>query len=351
LPFTADDPVAVITQHLHASVVPPRAKNAEIPPALDTLIVHLLSKDPQDRPGSAAEVQQILDSPDILDKEAAPAEELSVLERIGRGRMVGRERELQEARALWNRALSGQGQMLLISGEPGIGKTRLVRELVTQAKVLGGRALMGASYAEGGTPYAAFKQIIRQVLRGDSDDGFDGSTTRLSSSKSELAEVLPEFVLADLLTLAPELRPHYPDVPANPSLDSQAEQHRLYENVVAFFAALSERAPLMLVLEDVHWADSGTLALLRHLARRTRRGRLLIVATYREVELDEARPFHEVLLDLHRERLATRLKLPRLEREQTRELLTVLFKTGAGTGRAWTSWGFPRACGWRSSRG
>jgi ABC-type oligopeptide transport system substrate-binding subunit len=316
LPFMADDPVAVITQHLHAPVVPPRAKNAQIPPALDALILRLLSKAPEDRPASAAEVLQTLDSPDILDREAAPAKELSVLERIGRGQLVGREREMQEARALWNRAFSGQGQMLLISGEPGIGKTRLVRELVTQAEVSGGRALVGTSYAEGGTPYAAFKQIIREVLRDGSDNGFDGST--------EL-EVLPEFVLADLLTLAPELRPHYPDIPANPPLDSQAEQQRLFENLLIFFAALSDRAPLLLVLEDAHWADSGTLSLLRHLARHTRRQRVMIVATYREVELDEARPFHEVLLDLNRERLATRLKLPRLGREQTRELLAVLF--------------------------
>jgi len=329
LPFTADDPVAVISQHLHAPVVPPRAKNDQIPPALDGLIVRLLSKDPEDRPGCAAKVLRMLDSPAILDREAVPAEELSVLERIERGRLVGREQELQEARALWNGALSGQGRMLLISGEPGIGKTRLVRELVTQAEVSGGRALVGASYAEGGTPYAPFRQILREVLRNGSftaiGDGFD----------------LPELVLADLLTLAPELRSRYPfddaqgrsAVPADPSaslragplLDPQVEQQRLFENLAIFFAGLSESAPLLLVLEDAHWADSGTLFLLRHLARHTRRQRVMIVATYREVELDEARPLHEVLLDLNRERLATRLKLSRLDRAQTEDLLAVLF--------------------------
>jgi tetratricopeptide (TPR) repeat protein/regulation of enolase protein 1 (concanavalin A-like superfamily) len=310
LPFTADDPVAVISQHLHAPIIPPRAKNGEIPPALDALIFRLLSKTPAGRPASASEVLRMLEQPSILDREAVPAEELSLLERIERGRIVGRARELQEARVLWIQARSGQGRMLLISGEPGVGKTRLVRELVTQAEVSAGRALVGASYAEGGAPYAAFGQIIRQALRSDSDDGYDP----------------PEPVLADLLTLAPELRLRYPDLPANPPLDDpQAEQHRLFRNLLVFFTALSDRAPLLLVLEDAHWADSGTLSLLRHLARHTRHQRVLIVATYREVELDQARPFHEVLLDLNRERLATRLKLPRLDRGQTEELLAVLF--------------------------
>jgi DNA-binding SARP family transcriptional activator/predicted Ser/Thr protein kinase len=132
LPFTADEPIAVISQHLHAPVVPPRAKNAQIPPALDALIVRLLSKASAGRPASASEVLRMLEQPSILDQEAVPAEELSVLERIERGRIVGRERELQEVRALWNQVLSGQGRMLLVSGEPGVGKTRLVRELVTQ---------------------------------------------------------------------------------------------------------------------------------------------------------------------------------------------------------------------------
>ncbi len=309
LPFSADDPVAVISQHLHAPVVPPRAKNPHISPALDALIVGLLSKSPSDRPASGTEVLHILQQPTILEKEGVPAEELSVLERIERGRMVGRSQELQQARALWNRALGGEGQVLLISGEPGIGKTRLVRELVTQVELSGGQALIGVSYAEGGTPYAAFRQMIGKALHSAPGYGFS----------------LPDSVLAGLLTLAPELRPRYPDLPEDPPLDPQAEQQRLFENLLIFYATLSEHVPLLVVVEDAQWADSGTLSLVRHLARHTRRQRVMIVATYRDVGLDEAQPLYEVLLDLNRERLATRLKLPRLRREETRELLAVLF--------------------------
>jgi tetratricopeptide (TPR) repeat protein/predicted Ser/Thr protein kinase len=313
LPFTADDPFAVITQHLHAPVVPPRAKNPEISVALDALIGQLLSKEAQDRPASAAQVRETLAS--LTAEQEAPAlaleteEEFSVLDRITRGRLVGRERELRQARDLWRKAASGEGQVLLVTGEPGIGKTRLVRELTTQIEVSGGRALMGACYAEGGAPYAPFAQIVRRALD-------NGAGTDLD---------LPQFVLADLLVLSPALRLRFPDVPPNPSLDPQSEQQRLFENVVAFCAALGERTPLLLVLEDAHWADSGTLALLRHLARRLRRQQVLFVATYREVELDETRPLREMLLDLDRERLATRLKLSRLDREASRNLLASLF--------------------------
>ncbi|MGH2621815.1 MAG: serine/threonine-protein kinase PknK [Anaerolineales bacterium] len=310
LPFSHSDPLAVISQHLHASVVPPRAKRPEVPPLLDELILRLMSKRPDDRPASAAEVLEALLRSDLLDPEARAEQELRVIDRIARGRFIGREQEFNEARELWGKAAGGQGQTLLISGEPGIGKTRLMRELSTHVEVTGGRALVGTCYAEGGAPYAPFAQIVRRTLGKGGQNGHP----------------LPEFVLADLLSLAPDLKPYYPELPPNPPLEPQAEQQRLFENVVAYCSTLSEESPLMLVLDDAHWADSGSLSMLRHLARRTRRNRVLLMATYREVELNESRPFHEVMLDLNRERLATRLKLARLTREETQALLTAIFE-------------------------
>ncbi len=310
LPFTADDAMAVISQHLHAPVVPPRAKNAEIPPMLDALIVSLLNKDPKDRPASAAEVFGFLISPDILEQTTISDEELSMLKRIGPGQLVGRDQELRQARGLWSRMLSGQGQMLLLSGEAGIGKTRLVRELATHAQVSGGQALVGSCYAEGVMPYTPFTQILRRAFDGESGEDLN----------------LPEFVLADLLTLVPALRLKYPDIQPKPALeDPEAEQQRMFENLAIFFYALSDRAPLLLIVEDVHWADSGTLTLLRHMARHTRQRRVMIVTTHREVGPEEARLFHEMLLDLNRERLVSRIRLPRLDREQTKEMLALLF--------------------------
>jgi len=320
LPFSGDEPMAVISQHLHTPVVPPRARNAQVPPALDNLILRLLSKDPNERPASTSEVLACLDAPEILDREALPLEELSVLKRIDRGSLIGRKQELQEARSLWNKTLSGQGQVLLISGEAGIGKTRLVREIVTRAEVLGGWALTGNSYPEGSTPFAPFRQIVREVYRSKAqeimDDGFS----------------LPEFVFADLLTLAPELRSIFPESPStiikssqiSSSAGPQAEQQRLFEGLTFFFTTISRHAPLLLVLEDTQWSDSGSLQLLIQLARNTYQERVMLVITYRTEELEEATLLQKALHEIDRGRSATRLSLKPLERAETHQLLSFL---------------------------
>ncbi|MFN2263345.1 MAG: ABC transporter substrate-binding protein [Anaerolineales bacterium] len=310
LPFDADDPLAVITQHIHAPVVPPRARDASIPPALESLILELLNKQPDDRPGSAAEVRRMLDSPEILDRDAAPEEDVSMLKRIGRGRLVGRAHELEDARALWNQTLSYRGRTLLISGEPGIGKTRLIREITTQIQISGGTALVGACYAEGGVPYTPFIQILRSSIYLWTD---------------QVAEI-PNVVLADLLSLMPDLQKRFPGI--EPGLkfdDPKAEQHRLFENLTSFFTMLTESRALLLVIEDIHWADSGTLHLLMHLARNTRRARLMLVSTFRDVIPVEAQVFQKMLFDLQREGLANHLRIPRLDRDQCEEMLGNMF--------------------------
>jgi ABC-type oligopeptide transport system substrate-binding subunit len=307
-PFAGDTLVAVLSQHLHAPVIPPSTFNPAVPPRLDALIVNLLSKNPAERPASAANVRQTLEAFNRSDSTiTGRIQEPILLERLARGRMVGREREFAEAGAVWQRAQAGEGHVLLISGEPGIGKTRLMREVMTLAELSRATVLTGECYAEGGPPYAPIAQMIRTAW-----------------DKSTPIE-LPANVLADLATIAPDLRRHYPHLSANPPLEPQAEQQRLFESVATSCSQLAAHKPLLLVLDDAHWADSGSLALLRHLARRARQQRLLILITYRELELDENRPLPSLLHDLHRERLATRLKLTRLTLDQTRDMLTILF--------------------------
>ena len=194
-PFEGETITAILSQHLHAPVTPPSVHNERISGKLDDLIVRLLHKEAAKRPASAAMAAQMLGAL-LQAPDAAKPAVVDPLQRLVRGRLVGRERELAEAQTLWQQASAAQGQILLISGEPGIGKTRLVRELTTLAKASGGRALTGAAYPEASAPYAPFAQIVQQALRA----GPDGLT-------------LPGFVMAEMLELAPGLRLDYPEVP------------------------------------------------------------------------------------------------------------------------------------------
>jgi hypothetical protein len=310
-PFKGDDPLGLVSQTLHATPVPPSTYNPAIPPALETLILRLLAKSPSDRPASAAEVRQGLeDAVRVGDAGRSGETALPVnrpLDRVVRGRLIGRARELAEATQLWAAASQGESGVLLISGEPGVGKSRLTRELIVQVQIEHGAWLVGECYAEGSAPYAPFAQMVLNV--------------------PVWPDNLPPLVLADLISLAPALRVRYPDALLNPPLDPSAEQQRLYESAFTFFAHLAARAPLLLLLEDVHWADGGTLALARSLARRFRQTRTpaLLVLTFREGELTGQQGLNDLLTTWNRERLGASLKLRRLDRPGTQDLLAALF--------------------------
>ena len=253
--------------------------------------------------------------------DAHAPQSFSLLDRIVRGQLVGREREVVQIRDLWQRAAAGEGHVLLVSGEAGIGKTRLAREAAAIAGGSEARVLIGRCEAASAAPYAPVAQLVRAAL----DDAGDTMRT------------LPDYLLADLLMLAPQLRPRYPHIRPNPPLDPPLERQRLFDSFVSWCELLagdgrasSDRPPLLLWVEDAHWADSGTLSLLRYLAPRIGNLRLLLVITYRDggAELAEARGLREMLLDLNRERLAEPLRLARLSRDATADLLATMLATG-----------------------
>jgi ABC-type oligopeptide transport system substrate-binding subunit/predicted Ser/Thr protein kinase len=308
LPFTASDPLAIITQHLFTPPLPPRAKAPDLPNALDQLILRLMSKSPDERPASAQEVREILTAPGLLRDEAVEPPEIPTLDRIGRGRMAGRENELQQARTLWGRAMTGKGQALLLSGEAGIGKTRLVRELIAQAELSGAQVLQGLNDAQVAQPLGAFRQTLRGPLEG-----------RVDSWRT-----LPGYVVADLLTLAPEYHSHFPELTVPPTHDTVHEQQHLFESLAVYLSMLSDQTPVLLVMEDLQWADSGTLYLLRYLVGQMRERPIMFILTFREVEAPEASVLQEVLLDFRRQHQAQEITLTRLNREQTHAMLEAL---------------------------
>ncbi len=219
----------------------------------------------------------------------APARTFSLLERMVRGQLVGRTHEAGRIAACWQQASTGHGCVLSISGEAGVGKTRLGREAVTLASAMGARVLIGRCDPDRAAPYAPVSQWVTGVL----------------GEVEESLHTTPDYLLADLLILAPQLRPRYPQVRPNPAVDPDLERQRIFDSFIAWCGRLTSQTPLLLWIEDIHWADSASLSLLRYLAQQVQNLRLLLLLTYRDDEPGSVagRGLRELLVELDRGRL------------------------------------------------
>jgi class 3 adenylate cyclase/tetratricopeptide (TPR) repeat protein len=227
----------------------------------------------------------------------APAEEV----------FVGRERELGELRARLADAIDGRGGVVLVGGEPGVGKTTLVRQLIKEAEQQGAVALFGRCYESDGTvPYSPFVETTEQALRLVPTDWV----------REDLGEDA-----AEVARMVPELRRRFPDI--GEPLDLPPEQQRRYffNAITDFIARAAERLPLVLVVDDAHWADEPTLLLIEHVAERLPHMRVLAIGTYRDMELDVSRPLAATLERLLRSRLAQRVGLKRFDRDGVTAIL------------------------------
>jgi tetratricopeptide (TPR) repeat protein len=313
LPFTGDDPLAVISQHVHAPPVPPRLIRPDLPLAIETVILRLLAKDPEQRfataTDTAAALAQALVAPPAATDEAAAS--VALLDALARGRLVGRSRELTEARNLWRRALERRGHCVLFSGEPGVGKTRLARELLIQASLDGAIVLTGGCYEyEATTPYLPFVEAFRRWVRETVDD---------ETLRAILGESAPQIA-----KLAPESESRLGPFSDRPPLPPQEERLLFFDAVAQVLRGLSARRGLLFYIDDLHWADGSTLWLLGHLLRNLREERVFFAAAYRETDLDRAHPLAKALVDWNRERLTTRITLRRFAAGETRAQLGAL---------------------------
>ena len=219
---------------------------------------------------------------------------------------VGRSSELAALRSLLPQA-DGEGRRVaLLGGEPGGGKSRLVRELAHEAWADGALVLYGDCDSVVGSPYQPVVEALEQLVRATPPDELRADVGRVGG---ELVRLVPD--LGSVVDGLPE------PVPA----DADTARHRLHVAVADLLTNTSRRHHVLLVLEDLHWADEPTLALIRHLVRTAGDARLLLVATYRESDAADSTALGDLLADLRRSDAVTRLRISGLDPRDTTEFV------------------------------
>jgi tetratricopeptide (TPR) repeat protein len=233
------------------------------------------------------------------------------LGQLVRGQLVGRGGEQQQLRGHWDQAQQARGHLVLLSGEPGVGKSRLAQDLIAHAQNSGAKILRGGCYEyEATTPYLPFVEAFRDWARCQSAEQL---RTALGATAAEIVKFAPEIEIK-LGALAP-------NAPLSPS----EERLRMFDSAARLLRALAAERGLLVFVDDLHWADQGTLSLLHYLLRHLRGDRVLLLGAYREIELDRAHPLASALVEWNRERLSTRVPLGRLSLADTGALLATLF--------------------------
>jgi class 3 adenylate cyclase/tetratricopeptide (TPR) repeat protein len=215
--------------------------------------------------------------------------------------VVGRSQEQERLKETLKAVTSGQPpRIVLVSGEAGVGKSTLTSSFARDAHVEGAVVLYGRCDEDLAVPYRPFVEALTQYLA-HADDA--------------VISELGDDHLAALVHLVPALQKRRPDLEATRSSDPDAERWMLYGAVVALIERASLEAPVVLLLDDLHWADRPTLQLLRHSSNSVV-GRVVVLGTYREAELSSSHPLTETLAALTREPWVTRMPLSGLDDDE-----------------------------------
>jgi class 3 adenylate cyclase/pimeloyl-ACP methyl ester carboxylesterase len=236
-----------------------------------------------------------------------------------RSLFVGRERELKKLREVWGKAQRGESQVVFLAGDPGIGKSRLATEFSLATHAEGATVLFGGVEENAALPYQPFVEAFRHYTQNcllDSD--VKPGATESAHSPSELVESLAGSLAK--------------------SAASDSERYRIFDAFVDVIAQICSSRPLILLLDDLHWADKDTFLLLWHIIRSTRQLPLLIIGTYRQEEVERTHPLSSALADLRRNRSFAVISLKGLDEQGV----------GAMIG-AWASRASPLALGKTSS--
>ncbi len=219
------------------------------------------------------------------------------------GLTVGRDAEIEQLHEYWSRAARGRGRLVFVAGEAGIGKTRLVTELALAAELEGARVLWGVTTAPETAPFQGLSDALRSALP-------------LVASAD-----LDPVRLAAIARIVPDLRVHRPELPELDALEPDADRIRLFDALAALIGALARPRPLLLIVEDGHWAGRASASALEHIARATTDAAALVVCTFRTEAADAAHPLRAVRKRLQQDRLSGFVAVGRLTEADVRRLV------------------------------
>ncbi|MBI4551205.1 MAG: tetratricopeptide repeat protein [Candidatus Latescibacteria bacterium] len=364
LPFTGDSFITIIYQHINDPPVSPLVVNNQADARLAAMVMKTLAKEPKDRYQIVTDLLSDLEDyrsrqwrgAPALAPEPAPAPEEAVWEEVEEIRpvdiltpfrasakgfycdLVGREQEITTLQTAFDRAAAGQGRVLFLSGEAGVGKTRLASELQAYALAHGAWVLTGACfYRDTPIPYSPFVEVLQ---------GFFRQTRR--SRERQAHDRIKQFIEYE----APELKGLVPFIGtvishgSQPPAESQfvlstdVAQHRFFEVVTRVLEEIARIKPLVLLLDDLHWADTASFQLLHAVARSIRELPILILVTYRHEDLDveddeQVHPLTELMRRMNREDLFEKIEIPRLGVDDIVRMLDRILKRSSLSEALW----------------
>ncbi|MEO7009646.1 MAG: AAA family ATPase, partial [Caldimonas sp.] len=269
-----------------------------------------------DPPASTASIPAPFTAPSgIASAAAMPAPRA---DRPPAGLFVGRKPELAQLSKALDAARRGFGRVVLLAGSGGMGKTRLTQQLALHAQQAGTLVLWGRCLEEAGAPpYWPWRQLIRSYLR--------------SSGDADPAQTFGAG-LTDIAGIVPEVAEQFHARPVDGvGGDSAQSRFRLFDAIAGFWRRAALRAPLLLIFEDLHWADTTSLRLFAFLAAELEDSAILVIATYRDTELSRQHPLFETLADLARSSVCQRIELAGLSVRETEEFMVAAHGRPAST--------------------
>ncbi|MEJ8858600.1 AAA family ATPase [Variovorax robiniae] len=235
------------------------------------------------------------------------------------GLFVGRRQEIAQLAKALDNARKGRGQVVLLAGSGGMGKTRLVQEMAAHAEAQGVSVLWGRCLEEpGAPPYWPWRQLIRGYLRGSGDPR---QAETLGTGLADIASIVPE--VAQAVPLQP------PDAHAE-TVDTAQSRFQLFDAVAGFWRRAARRMPQVLIFEDLHWADATSLRLFAFLVTELEDSALLLIGTYRDTELSRQHPLFDTLGELARSPVLRRIELAGLSERETQEFIAAASGGAAG---------------------